>query len=67
MKQRNSFFQKLLTLLSYAFQQSRESCSVTGQEYEFHYVSKKRRLKLKIKKTIGGKQNGKNELAQSKI
>lgn len=67
MKQRSSFCQKLLTLLSCVFRQLQESCSVGEQEIEFKYTSKKRKLKLKIKKIKGGIQNGNNELTQSKV
>lgn len=67
MKQRSSFCRKLLTLLSFVFRQLQESCSVGEQEIEFKYTSKKRKLKLKIKKIKGGIQNGNNELTQSKV
>lgn len=50
MKQKSSFCQKLLTLLSFVFRQLQVSCSATGQECEFYYVSKKRRLKNKNNK-----------------
>lgn len=67
MKQRSLFCRKLLTLLLSVFQQLQESCSVGEQEIELRYTSKKRKLKLKIKKIKGGIQNGNYELAQSKV
>lgn len=67
MKQKSSFCRKLLTLLSFVFRQLQESCSAGEREIKFEYTSKKRKLKLKIKKIKGGIQNGNNELAQSKV